>query len=88
MTYSAWMVNNPKNRNIASVGGADCAVVVLKEDFIDIDFGEEVEIKRDGTYEDWLRDLEDDGDSKWFDFSCYSRGIIPYAVRMSPLCQM
>ena len=83
MTYSAWMVNNPKKRNIASVGGADCAVVVLKEDFIDIDFGEEVEIKRDGTYEDWLRDLEDDRDSKWFDFSCYS-----YAVRMSPLCQM
>ena len=53
--------------------------VVLKADFLDVDFDKDEENEKT---------LRDDGDFKWIDISCYTRAIPAFNVRMSPLCQL
>ena len=85
MTYSAWYKSSdiPNNINIFSYGGADCAAVVLKADFVEVDF-----LDKEEESGKWLKEMEQDEDFQWFDLSCYARVVPAFNVKMSPLCQL
>ena len=79
MTYSAWynVKDNPTNENTFSYGGADCAAIGMKTDFLNAEFDEDVE-----------DEFKKDGDFKWFSMSCYAKVLPIFNIRMSPLCKM
>ena len=85
MTFSAWfeVMDNPSNRNLESFGGADCAAIGLKQDFLDTDFKNE-----DWDYSELKNQFEQDLDFKWFSTSCYFRTVPHVNLQLSPLCKM
>jgi len=101
VTYSSWF-KEPANNNMFSFGGADCAAVVLKDDFLDVDFDKRKDYARnnydksdeedDDDYEEFYEKddekAENVGDFKWIDISCYRRVMPVFNVIMSPLCKL
>ena len=83
VTYAAWyqVQDNPNNKNLESFGGADCAAVGLKQDFLAVDID-------DNEGNEWREDFEKETDFKWFSISCYTRKLLYVNLIMSPLCKM
>jgi len=82
LTYSAWykVKDNPTNENLFSYGGADCAAVGIKRDFLGADIEDEGD-------DDWREEFKNDDDFKWFSLTCYIKVLPLFNIRMSPLCK-
>ena len=95
---SAWFNYSPRNENLFSFGGADCAIAVHRQNFLRRSLEQIAEgVKQfGGKYEpdpkddqDWRDVLEaEEEDIKWTDASCFATFIPGFNIYLSPVCQM
>ena len=96
LSYSPWFTGSPRNDNVFSYGGADCAIAIHKQNFLRRtpyqialgvkEFGGKYDVGED---EGWREVVEEEGkDVGWTDVSCSATFIPGFNINLSPLCQM
>ena len=95
---SAWFNYSPRNENLFSFGGADCAIAVHRQNFLRRSLAQISESVKQfgGEYDpspeddqEWRDVLEaEEEDIKWTDVSCFATFIPGFDLNLSPVCQM